>query len=103
MKVPANVLKLYKKGSESNRFKKKIFAILFHNYIFSMVHWYYVWFKKKKNHTHKKDKQGQRSSSSASKRKFIRKQNHCPDFEMSVQHLQKNIFGKKYLINSKDL
>lgn len=50
MKAPANVLKLYKKGSESNRFKKKnnkqtkkTFVTLFHDYIFSMVHWYYIW------------------------------------------------------------
>lgn len=38
MKAPANVLKLYKKGSESNRFKKettnkqKKFVTLFHDY-----------------------------------------------------------------------
>lgn len=106
MKAPANVLKLYKKGSECNRLKKKkTFAILFHNYIFSMVHWSYVWLKKKKI-THKEDGQEQSSSSGHKQKKIHQETRPLPRFSdiyaVSAKK-KKKIFGRKYIINSKDL
>lgn len=78
MKVPANVLKLYKKGSESNRFKKKSLQFYFTTLSFPWCTG--IMFGLKKKITHKKDKQGQRSSSCCKQKKTHQEAKPLPRF-----------------------